>query len=152
MKKVTFLLLCFLPLLSSGKSSSDPGLELSFRLFDLNSSYTVSISKAHFKERMLMVETKVPAGKEEGEYNYSFDVNMISDTAKAEDPLDIPVMMIEYDQVSGSFFLSQPEGISVVSDNDVITDAPSGLPKQETDPSRASRKKTARSMIIRRNR
>jgi hypothetical protein len=120
-----------------------------YLLLDLNSSYTVSITKAHFKERLIMAETKVPSGKEGGEYNYSFDVNMISDTAHSEDVNDIPVMLIKYDQASGSFFSSQPEGISVADPSDVVTNDQVETPKQDAQVPVPAKRKGLRTMVIR---
>src|SRR5688572_19142988 len=47
-----------------------------FIQLELNKSYVIEFSKVGFMERLVLVDTKVPAGKERKRFTYEFEIDM----------------------------------------------------------------------------
>src|ERR1044072_7902654 len=70
---------------------------------ELNKSYVLEFSKPGFLERLVMIDTKVPAGKEKRRYSYEFEIDMpymYKDTGVYAIQ---PIARIIYDSASGEF-------------------------------------------------
>lgn len=70
---------------------------------DLNKKYCLKFIKPGFLERLVLVETTVPAGKEKGKYSYDFEIGMLPDDSSANTAGDLPVALIHYDTLQGAF-------------------------------------------------
>lgn len=70
---------------------------------DLNKSYVLEFSKPGFLERLVLIDTKVPAGKDRKRYNYDFEVEMPFRYCDTGAYAVQPVARIIYDSESGEF-------------------------------------------------
>lgn len=74
-----------------------------FIQLDLNKSYILEFSKPGFLDRLVLVDTKVPEGKDRKRYTYDFEIDMpfrYCDTAMHAVQ---PIARICYDEESGEF-------------------------------------------------
>ncbi|HTF05796.1 MAG TPA: hypothetical protein VK826_17330 [Bacteroidia bacterium] len=74
-----------------------------FIQLELNKSYVIEFSKTGFMERLVLVDTKVPAGQERRHFTYEFEIDM--PYARCDTGLYAiqPVARIIYDTTAGKF-------------------------------------------------
>ena len=80
---------------------------------EFNKSYVIEFSKPCFLERLILIDTKVPAGKERKRFSYEFEIDMpfaYNDTGMYAVQ---PVARIIYDSISGAFGYDEAYAISI---------------------------------------
>lgn len=74
-----------------------------FIQLDLNKSYLLEFSKPGFLERLVLVDTKVPAGRDKKRYSYDFEIEMPFRYCDTGSYAVQPIARIIYDTKDGKF-------------------------------------------------
>lgn len=74
-----------------------------FIQLDLNKTYILEFSKPGFLERLVLVDTKVPEGKDRKRYTYDFEIDMPFRYCDTAAYAVRPIARICYDSESGQF-------------------------------------------------
>jgi|GEM_PF-2597264 len=89
------------------KDSLYVDLELPVYLqLELNKRYCLKFFKKGFLDRVVLVETGVPPGKERKRYSYEFEIEMLRDSSNPNTAGDLPVALIHYNAAEGAFSYS----------------------------------------------
>ncbi len=108
--------------------------------FDLNKNYCLKFTKPGFLDRVVLVETKVPAGKEKRKYSYDSEISMLpGDSVNTAG--DRPVALIQYDTLRGSFSYSHAYAASVGHVPQIVPAVLPGPADAEVPGKRQGRKK-----------
>lgn len=84
-----------------------------FIMMDVNTDYSLRFIKKDFRDRIVIVETKVPVGKEKQHYSYDFDIEMIRKDSAPNTMADLPIAFISYDTITGGFEYSATYAASI---------------------------------------
>ncbi|HTL80670.1 MAG TPA: hypothetical protein VL651_03135 [Bacteroidia bacterium] len=80
---------------------------------EFNNNYVIRINRPGYRERLILIDTKVPDRKKNKAFEYSFDISMLADSLGANTLADLPTMLIQYDGHEKDFNYSQTYSQSV---------------------------------------
>jgi hypothetical protein len=117
-----------------------------FIQLDLNKSYLLEFSKPGFMERLVLIDTKVPDGKEKKRYNYDFEIEMPFRYCDTGFYAVQPIAKIVYDKKSGIFDYD-PEYAKSIGNIPVEVSAPVSTKEKAPAQNKRGRKQVGRKRL-----
>lgn len=110
---------------------------------DLNKSYLLEFSKPGFMERLVLIDTKVPDGKNRKKYSYDFEIEMPFRYCDTGFYAMQPIAKIIYDASVGDFGYDMEYARSIGNVPTLVT-APSGTSEKSPPNRKHGKMKTTR--------